>query len=93
MGIRETIIELKESHRDFIINHVWEDISRRLIEKLKKGKRDQNQKIHVKLNEHELDKLIGGLTIECNYNEEVKVRNEAHKIKGVLKGYRYRLDV
>ena len=93
MAIRETTIELKESHSDFIINHVWEDISRRLIEKLKKEKGDQHQKIYVNLNEYELDKLIGGLTIECNYNEEVKVRNEAHKIKVILKNYRYRLDV
>ena len=41
MNVKQTTIELKEAYRDFLVNHIWENLSVQLIEKLKKGMRDK----------------------------------------------------
>ena len=94
MNIKRTIIELNESHRDFLVNNIRENLSVQLLEKLNKGKRDKGKNvIYIDLDEYDLDFLIGGLTVECNYNEDPAVRNKAHKIKVILKSYRNQLKL
>ena len=92
MNVKQATIELKKAYRDFLINNIWENLSVQLLGKLNKGKEAREKGvIYIDLDEYDLDLLIGGLTVECNYNEDQEVRSKAHKIKIILKSYRKQL--
>lgn len=84
-------IELYTDERDFIVEHLEYALLDDLLNKLKKAKPNRDNTINLRLDDYDLEQLIGNLSLEANHNKKRSIQELACDLAEKLESYEFQL--
>lgn len=84
-------VELYTDERDFIVKHLEYALLEGLLNKLKRAKPNRDNIINIRLDDYDLEQLIGNLSLEANHNKKRSIQELACDMAEKLESYEFQL--
>lgn len=84
-------VEMYADQRDFIVDLIEYALLDDLINKLRRAKPNKENIINIRLDDYDLEQLIGNLSLEANHNKRRSIQERACEVAEMLETYEFQL--